>query len=189
MAIDLVAATLWLDMEAHQKLVLVCLCENASLTDGLCWPGRDYTARRASVSPRNVSRHLTNLERAGYIETLNRGRGVGQRTVRRVNVERILTEGRQRQDEFRDGANLARNDSEMVIFPTSLGDLSNRDGDPLDSYGDPSRLQNRQILEPSDQNLYTTVMPSVRGLREKARQQQPPSKPTRPTDNPLRRYR
>lgn len=90
---------MWLDMEAHKKLVLLSLCENAD-QHGLCYPGREYIATRASVSPRNASTHLVALEDEGWVRVIRRGRGPGQLTIRKVEVDRIIVEGRRRQDNF-----------------------------------------------------------------------------------------
>lgn len=97
--LDLIGACLWLDMEAHRKLVLLSLCENAD-SHGMCYPGNDYVARRASIAPRNVSTHLKALAEEGWARVVRPARGPGSTTVRHLNVDRIITEGRARQDDF-----------------------------------------------------------------------------------------
>lgn len=126
MSIDLVSAALWLPFDSTRKLVLVALCDRADQTTGFCYPGRDYIAARASLSVRRVSPHLSSLEELGYIKRRRRGDNrIVRTTATWVNVDRILKEGRERQDAFREDQRsryetLAWNDdqAELPLFDT-----------------------------------------------------------------------
>ncbi len=91
MSIDLVAAALWLDLKPTRKLVLFSLCENADQY-GLCWPSREYIARRCSLDVRSVTPHLQGLEKDGWMRVEEKGRR-GYSTRRRLAAQRILEEG------------------------------------------------------------------------------------------------
>lgn len=91
MSIDLVAAALWLDLKPTRKLVLVSLCENADQY-GLCWPSREYIARRCSLDVRSVTPHLQGLEEGGWMRVEEKGRR-GFSTRRRLAAQRILQQG------------------------------------------------------------------------------------------------
>lgn len=97
--LDLWTACLWLDMEAHRKLVLLSLCENAD-ERGYCYPGRGNIAQRSSTSERRTTDHLAWLNTEGYAKVIKESKGPGQRTIRRVNIQRIYTEGKARQETF-----------------------------------------------------------------------------------------
>lgn len=92
MGFDLATAALWLDMPGNRKLVLVALCDRASMETGLCWPGRAEIAIRSSLSERSVTPHLQALEAAGYVRSGPNPRSAGKTTHRWVNVDRILRE-------------------------------------------------------------------------------------------------
>lgn len=93
MSIDLVAATLWLDLPPARKLVLLALCERANLSDGKCWPGREEIAARSSLTIRTVTPHLQALEADGWIRSGAKPTKAGQTTIRWVNAQRVLREG------------------------------------------------------------------------------------------------
>ena len=97
MSKDLVAAALWLEIEPTRKLIMVSLCENASLgvegrVDGECWPSRRYIAARCSLNVRSVTPHIKALERDGWMRTTRRPRP-GLATERVLDAKRILEEG------------------------------------------------------------------------------------------------
>ncbi len=119
MSLDLVAAALWLDMDARRKLVMVSLCENAD-EDGFCWPSRAYIAARASLSVRSVSPHLKALEDEGWLAVTSRPYP-GRTTERLMAKDRILAEGAKRRNEFRqtrdEGKNLPPLKGEVASPP------------------------------------------------------------------------
>lgn len=100
MSIDLVAATMWLDLTPAQKLVLVSLADRANGETGLCWPGRDEIAWRSSVTVRSVTDQIKALEMAGWLESGPKPGRPGQTTKRILNVKRIIAEASHRRTEF-----------------------------------------------------------------------------------------
>ena len=54
-----------------QKLVLLALADHAN-DDGHCWPGMKRIADKCDMSARQVSTHVTNLEKAGILTTNRR---------------------------------------------------------------------------------------------------------------------
>ena len=68
MAIQLVVATLYLDLPPTPKLVLVALAERAREDGSRCHPGNEEISVRASVSIRQVRRILGQLEDDGWIK-------------------------------------------------------------------------------------------------------------------------
>jgi DNA-binding transcriptional ArsR family regulator len=89
-SIELVAAALWLPLEASRKLVLIALCERADFRTGLCWPSREEIAIRSSLSPRRVTPHIQALEDAGYLRSIRGISRKGETTKRYLAVDLIL---------------------------------------------------------------------------------------------------
>jgi len=161
-SIDLVAASLWLDLPPARKLVLVALCDRADGMTGECWPGRKEVAARASLAPRNVSTHFKALEEDGWIRSGPRSRTPGQTTTRWVNIRRIKAEGEGRrerlQTEWRGGDESSPHGVDDVTLATGgcdadgVGcDADDRDEGTLGAY-EPSviTVSNEPSIEPSD---------------------------------------
>lgn len=174
MSIDLIAAALWLPLESNRKLVLVSLCENAD-AKGICFPGLEYIAARASISTRRASSHLHALEMAGLARVIRKSRGPNQHTIRLLSVKRILTEGEQYRRAFME-RNLPKDDLQGELIPDESSGIASegmtdetsgiaqsvllipddRDGiqDDRDVIEDTPRQSNRQVepsVEPSVQ--------------------------------------
>lgn len=88
--IRLMEAVFLLPLEAHRKLVLLALADNAS-ENGRCWPGQESIARRASISTRHVRDHLKALEADGYLSILSAGNGRGNTAQYLLNVALIMS--------------------------------------------------------------------------------------------------
>lgn len=83
------------DLSSSTKLVLVALADRANEDTGECWPGLESVAKRACMSTRQVSRHLTKLTEAGLISRrrIRRDDGTLGKYVFRVNLDQpTLTE-------------------------------------------------------------------------------------------------
>lgn len=68
-----------LELPPTPKLVLLVLADHAD-DQGFCFPGADTIARRASVSPRTLTRVLASLEENGFIARSRRHLANGNRT-------------------------------------------------------------------------------------------------------------
>lgn len=76
------------------KLVLMALADHAN-SDGECWPAMKRIAELTGVSPRQVSTHITDLERLGFISKGDRRRWQGQLRgwEYRINLRKPATSG------------------------------------------------------------------------------------------------
>ncbi len=61
------------------KAVLLALADHAD-DEGVCWPGRKGLAEKLRIHDRNITRHLSKLERMGLIRSEERLRADGSRT-------------------------------------------------------------------------------------------------------------
>lgn len=132
MSVDLVAAALWLPLEPARKLVLIALCERADFRTGLCWPGREEIAIRASLSARRTSPHLAALEADGWIRHSERRVARHGGTTRRwLDVDRILAEAEKVRADFRTRQleTLGDDTSPDPFQPSLLGDDPDTLGD------------------------------------------------------------
>ena len=64
---------------AGQKLVLIAL-SNYATKAGVCFPGQEVLAKDTSQGTRTVRRHLTALEKTGFLQRTRRTREDGSRT-------------------------------------------------------------------------------------------------------------
>jgi biotin operon repressor len=78
------------------KLVLMALADHAN-SDGECWPAMKRIAELTGVSSRQVSTHITDLERLGLISKGDRRRWQGQLRgwEYRINLRKAETSGSQ----------------------------------------------------------------------------------------------
>jgi predicted transcriptional regulator len=92
--------------KAVNKLVLLALADHAN-SDGECWPSMKRIAERSDISPRHVSRAISELIDLGLVEKANRRRHGGeyrgwdyrilvQRTPASSGPPRPVTSGRPR---------------------------------------------------------------------------------------------
>jgi DNA-binding transcriptional ArsR family regulator len=92
--------------KAANKLVLLALADHAN-SDGECWPSMKRIAERSDISPRHVSRAISELIELGLVEKANRRRHGGeyrgwdyriliQRTPASSGPPRPVTSGRPR---------------------------------------------------------------------------------------------
>ncbi len=65
---------------AATKTVLLALADHAD-DEGIAWPGRKGLAEKVGITDRNITRHLSQLERAGTIVSIPRYRADGSRTT------------------------------------------------------------------------------------------------------------
>jgi DNA-binding transcriptional ArsR family regulator len=63
--------------KAANKLVLLALADHAN-SDGECWPSMKRIAERSDISPRHVSRAISELIELGLVEKANRRRHGGE---------------------------------------------------------------------------------------------------------------
>ena len=93
MAIQLVVASLYLDLPPTPKLVIVALAERAREDGTGCHPGNEEISVRASVSVRQVRRILGDLEDEGWIKRDGYPLGGHGMAVRwRLDAQRIRLE-------------------------------------------------------------------------------------------------
>ena len=69
-----------------EKLVLICLCNNADDEQYRCWPSHDYLALKAMCSPRTVRRAIKGLVEQGFVSILEDRRHKGQSNVYKIHV-------------------------------------------------------------------------------------------------------
>lgn len=68
-----------------RKVVLLLLCDLAD-EQFTCYPGREYLAEHAELSPSTISAALTQLQRDGFVRVLRRARRRGGRSTNRYLV-------------------------------------------------------------------------------------------------------
>ena len=56
-------------LTGSKMVILLCLADHAN-DDGECWPSIARLAERARIDPSNVTRHINELEGAGYLTVI-----------------------------------------------------------------------------------------------------------------------
>jgi len=191
MSIDLVAAALWIDLPPPRKLVLIALCDRANGTTGECYPGLREIRFRSSMSERSVIPHLRALEESGYVR---RGRGPtgrkGETTHRWLDVQRILQEGRSREQECK-----SLRWSESIAAPveessTSCPDQLKLTSEPPEVAAQPVEAASREPVEAASRGtvIHGQFDPSLQNrARSREKEEEPHGQRTPPAQRPTGR--
>jgi DNA-binding transcriptional ArsR family regulator len=112
-----------------EKMVLLVIADHANANGTNSWPGVETIARKSSMTPRSVQRHIRNLEERGLIVTKRQqGGNENTRSDRRPNrYDIILT--------ALDGVTIVRSEQDGVTNETERGDIQDSTGRQMEQNG------------------------------------------------------
>jgi DNA-binding transcriptional ArsR family regulator len=112
-----------------EKMVLLVIADHANANGTNSWPGVETIARKSSMTPRSVQRHIRNLEERGLIVTKRQqGGNENTRSDRRPNrYDIILT--------ALNGVTIVRSEQDGVTNETERGDIQDSTGRQMEQNG------------------------------------------------------